>query len=195
MAKKSSAPKLPSPLIESLRDLTAWLEAEKIQQVLIGGVAVAFVAQPRMTEDIDAVISLDTDLLESFLSTAISYGFAPRISDAADFARRRRVILLQHQSTGVNIDLSCSALPFEEEMILRARSLTIGSITVRVATPEDLIITKAIAHRPRDIADIEAILNIESNLDFDRIRSWVGQFAEALEMPELLEDLEKLLKR
>ena len=59
----------------------------------------------------------------------------------------------------------------------------------------DLVITKAIAHRPRDIADIEAILNIEPNLDFDRIRSWVGQFAEALEMPELLEDLEKLLKR
>lgn len=195
MARKASAIKLPSPLIETLRDLIAWLEAEKVQQVVIGGVAVALIAQPRMTEDIDAVISLDTDLLESFLLTATSYGFAPRISDAADFARRRRVILLQHQPTGVNVDLSCGVLPFEEEMILRARLLTIGSLKVKVATPEDLVITKAIAHRPRDIADIESILNIEPNLDFERIRFWVSQFAEALEMPELMEDLEKLLSR
>ncbi|MDQ3010498.1 MAG: nucleotidyltransferase [Acidobacteriota bacterium] len=195
MAKKPSAPKLPIPLIESLRDLTVWLEAEKIQQVIIGGVAVALIAQPRMTEDIDAVISLDTDLLESFLSTAGSYGFVPRISDAADFARRHRVILLQHQPTGINIDLSCGVLPFEEEMILRARPLTIGSLKIKVATPEDLVIMKAVAHRPRDIADIEAILNIEPTLDLERVRRWVSQFAEALEMPELLEDLEKLLRR
>ncbi len=195
MDRKSSDPKLPNPLIESLRDLVFWLEAEKIQQVVIGGVAVALIAQPRMTEDIDAVISLDTNLLESFLSTAISYGFAPRINDAADFARRRRVILLQHQPTGVNVDLSCGILPFEEEMIARARELVIGSVRIKVASPEDLIITKAVAHRPRDIADIESILNIEPNLDFDRIRFWVGQFSEALEMPELMEDLEKLLSR
>ena len=78
---------------------------------------------------------------------------------------------------------------------MRARFLTIGSLKIKVATPEDLVITKAIAHRPRDIADIESILNIEPNLDFERIRFWVSQFAEALEMPELLEDLEKLLSR
>lgn len=195
MDMNPSAIKLPSPLLESLRDLVIWLDAEKIQQVVIGGVAVALIAQPRMTEDIDAVISLDTDLLESFLLTASSYGFAPRINDAADFARRRRVILLQHQPTGVNVDLSCGILPFEEEMILRARSLTIGSLKIKVATPEDLVVTKAIAHRPKDIADIEAILNIEQNLDLERIRFWVSQFAEALEMPELMEDLEKLLSR
>ncbi|MEK7831855.1 MAG: nucleotidyltransferase, partial [Acidobacteriota bacterium] len=90
---------------------------------------------------------------------------------------------------------SCGALPFEEEMIARAKELVIGSVRIKVASPEDLIITKAVAHRPRDIADIEAILNIQPNLDFERIRFWVSQFAEALEMPELMEDLEKLLSR
>lgn len=101
------------------------------------------------------MISFDIDLLESFLERAGSYGFAPRITDAADFARRRRIILLQHQSTGVNVDLSCGVLPFENEMIARARELVIGSVRIKVASPEDLIITKAVAHRPRDIADIE----------------------------------------
>lgn len=195
MTKKKIPPELPNPLADSLRDLTVWLEAENIPQALIGGVAIALTAMPRVTEDIDVVISFDTDFLESFLKRAGSYGFAPRISDAADFARRRRIILLQHQSTGVNVDLSCGVLPFENEMIARARELVIGSVRIKVASPEDLVITKAVAHRPRDIADIEAILNIEPNLDFDRIRFWVSQFAEALEMPELMEDLEKLLNR
>ena len=89
----------------------------------------------------------------------------------------------------------CGALPFENEMITRARTLYIGSLKLKVATPEDLIIMKAIARRPKDIADIEAILNIEQNLDFGRIRFWVGQFADVLEMPELMEDLEKILGR
>jgi hypothetical protein len=40
-----------------------------------------------------------------------------------------------------------------------------------------------------------AILNIEQNLDFGRIRFWVGQFADVLEMPELVEGLEKILGR
>ncbi|MGH9752485.1 MAG: hypothetical protein ACREA2_06840 [Blastocatellia bacterium] len=52
-----------------------------------------------------------------------------------------------------------------------------------------------LARQPKDISDIEAILNIERNLDLERIRFWVGQFADVLEMPELMEDLEKILSR
>ena len=37
--------------------------------------------------------------------------------------------------------------------------------------------------------------DIESRVDVARIRFWVSQFAEALEMPELSDDLEKLLRR
>lgn len=195
MTKKNLPTELPNPLAESLCDLTAWLEAENVPQTLIGGVAVALTALPRVTKNIDAVILFDTDLLEPFLERAAAYGFVARINDAADFARRRRIILLEHRPTGVNVDLSCGVLPFEKEMIARALELVIGSVRIKVATPEDLIITKAVAHRPRDIADIEAILNIQPNLDFERIRFWVSQFAEALEMPELMEDLEKLLSR
>jgi hypothetical protein len=195
MAEKDPSLKLQNPMADALCDLTAWLEGEQIPHAVIGGVAVSLLAQPRVTDDLDAVIACDTDLLESLLQKGAPHGFVPRISDAADFARRNQVILLQHQPTGINVDLSCGTLPFDQEMIARARKLTIGTVNIRVITPEDLIITKAVAHRPRDIADIEAILNIEPNLDFDRIRSWVGKFAETLEMPELLEDLEKLLSR
>jgi hypothetical protein len=186
---------IPDEIVLALQDLLRWLEVTQTPYAIIGGVGVSLIAGARATQDVDAVLWLDTGELESFVQSGTPYGFIGRISDAPEFARKNRVILLQHQPTGINVDLSCGALPFEEEMIARARELVIGSVRIKVASPEDLIITKAVAHRPRDIADIESILNIEPNLDFDRIRFWVGQFAESLEMPELLEDLEKLLSR
>lgn len=192
MKKKTE---IPDEIVVVLQDLLRWLEVTQTPYAIIGGVGVSLIAGARATQDVDAVLWLDTDELESFVQSGTPHGFMGRISDAPEFARRNRVILLQHQPTGINVDLSCGTLPFEEEMIARARDLVIGSVRIKVASSEDLIITKAVAHRPRDIADIEAILNIEPNLDFERIRFWVSQFAEALEMPELMEDLEKLLSR
>jgi hypothetical protein len=65
-------------------------------------------------------------------------------------------------------------------------------LTIRLPTPEDLIIFKAVAHRPKDILDIQAIVNSHTDLDIDRIRFWIQQFGHALEMPELWNDIADL---
>jgi len=54
---------------------------------------------------------------------------------------------------------------------------------------------KAVAHRPRDAVDIEAVLDAHPKLDKARVRRWVEEFSEALEMPEIYTDLEALMKR
>lgn len=184
---------LPVTFEAALQALTSWLEAEHVPYATIGGVAVALLAQPRTTQDIDVVIWLDKERWETFLLAGEAYGFAPRISDALNFAAKSRVLLLQHQKSGVSVDLSCGALSFEREMIERATMLNIGTLNLKVPTPEDLVVTKAVARRPKDIADIEALLNIHQNLDITYIRRWVEEFAVALEMPELSENLERLL--
>ncbi|MGH7788900.1 MAG: hypothetical protein ACRERC_18665, partial [Candidatus Binatia bacterium] len=56
-----------------------------------------------------------------------------------------------------------------------------------------LIIMKAVAHRTRDLADIESLLDAHATLDRRRIRRWVKAFAEALDAPELYSDLERIL--
>jgi hypothetical protein len=70
----------------------------------------------------------------------------------------------------------------------------IGDIALRLPTPEDLIVLKAVAHRPKDLLDIAEILKSHSDLDCARIERWVREFAAALEMPELWEDITPLLK-
>ncbi|HEV7860869.1 MAG TPA: nucleotidyltransferase [Pyrinomonadaceae bacterium] len=186
---------LPAAFLSTLQSLVDWLEAQQVPYVAIGGVAVSLLAQPRATQDIDALIWLEESRWETFLQAGDTYGFASRISGPLEFAGRARVLLLRDQTSGISIDISCGALEFEREMIERSTALTIGALNLKVPTPEDLIITKAVAQRQKDIADIEAIIMIYPNLDLARIRNWTREFATALEMPELLENLEKLLQR
>lgn len=190
-----STNQFPDDLMQALLALSEWLRAEAIPHTTIGGVAVSFVAQPRLTQDIDAVIWLDESLWESLLRSGKKHGIVPRISDALSFVRTSRVLLLKHEPTEVSIDLSCGALPFEQEMIERAVTLRIGRLTLKVPTPEDLIITKAVAHRPKDLADLVSIISMTKKLDQERIRYWVGQFADVLEMPEIAESVQALLQK
>jgi hypothetical protein len=52
---------------------------------------------------------------------------------------------------------------------------------------------KAVAHRQKDLLDIESIVDIHPKLNLKRIRKWVNGFSEVLEMPEISDDLEKIL--
>ena len=66
-------------------------------------------------------------------------------------------------------------------------------VAIPLPTPEDLVIMKAVAHRPRDAGDIEGVLTANPTLDRERVRRYVREFADALEDPSVLEDLEALL--
>ncbi|HKR00041.1 MAG TPA: hypothetical protein VJT09_05180, partial [Pyrinomonadaceae bacterium] len=129
---------LPAAFTTALGALTDWLDGEQVPYTVIGGVAVSFLAQPRATQDIDAVIWLDESQWEAFFRQGENHGFQQRLSDALEFAARSRVLLLRHQKTGISVDLSFGALPFELEMIERATTLQIGELRLKVPKPEDL---------------------------------------------------------
>jgi predicted nucleotidyltransferase len=94
----------------------------------------------------------------------------------------------------VPIDVSCGALPFEQALIDRATPIGIGSFSVRVARPEDLLVMKAIANRPRDRADIESLLRQFPEIDTAAARRTVQEFAEMLDSPELVADFDRALR-
>jgi len=65
----------------------------------------------------------------------------------------------------VPLDVSMGALPFEENAIRRAVPTDVGDLQVPLPAPDDLVVMKAVAHRARDIADIEAILSAHPSVD------------------------------
>ena len=105
------------------------------------------------------------------------------------------MLLLRHEPSGIPIDLSLGALAFEENAVRRAVPTDAGGFFVPLARPEDLVVMKAVAHRPVDAADIDAILAAHPRIDRAFVLSTVREFAEAIEAPELLDDLAELLHR
>ena len=78
-------------------------------------------------------------------------------------------------------------------MVERSEIKSFTNLSVRLPTPEDLIIMKAIAHRPKDLEDIRTIVDKYPNLDMMRIEKWLKDFGEALETPDLWEMIKSIL--
>jgi len=195
-AKRTSdkvAPESATPLLAPLQALQNLLLKFDNRGVIIGGIAASLLGTPRYTVDLDAVFLLGIDDVPQLLHEAANQGIEPRILNPIEFACKNRVLLLRHVASGTDIDLSLGMLPFEVEMVERSTVLEVSSLQLRLPTPEDLIIMKAVAHRPKDLADIQAIAGSHPDLDKERVRFWLKQFGEALDLPELVKDIEKLL--
>jgi len=152
------------------------------------------VGRPRLTRDVD-VLLVDEDRWPGFLAAGAAYGFVPRRRDTLTFAQQTRVLLVRHEPSGLDADVVLGSLPFEKETVARAVWVEVSGVRVPLPRPEDLIIMKAMAHRPHDLADIEAILAVHPRLNLRRVRRWVQEFSEALSMPEIFHDLETLLSQ
>ena len=163
--------------------------------MLIGGVAVVARGVRRLTDDVDATLWAPDIELDALFQALERDGFRPRIPDAAAFARQSQVVLIRHEPSGVDIDLSLAWLPFEDDALKRATEVRLGKVRVPVASPDDLIVYKAIAARERDRSDIERLLAIHgAEVDRERVVALVRDLAGALERPELLVQLEALLR-
>lgn len=184
-----------APLQAALRALVAWFDATRTRGVIIGGVAASLLGRPRVTGDVDALVMIGDEGWERFVEAGAPHSIRPRRADAVAFARRSRVLLLRHDPSGIDLDVSVGLLPFEHELVARARRRRVAGIELRLPTPEDLVVMKAVAHRVRDLGDIEGIVAAHPRLDTARIRRLVRQFADALELPEIANDLERALDR
>lgn len=163
--------------------------------VIIGGIAVGFLGKPRYTADVDAMFLLSTDDIPRFLEAASTEKIIPRIEHVEEFAHKNRVLLLQYAPNQTPVDISLGVLAFEEEVVERSIVQSLESLSVRLPTPEDLIILKAVAHRPKDLIDIETIVDSHPNLDRVRIEQCVKAFAELLEAPELWGQISNMLNK
>lgn len=185
------------PEIDSaIRDLASALQAAGADYMIFGGVAVIARGVPRHTDDVDATVWGEGVTLDFLVKALASQGIEPRIPEALAFARQNQVLLLRHRASGIDIEVTFGWLPFEREALDRADTLSLAGVSVPVATPEDLVIYKAVAWRDRDRTDVERLLTIYGErIDLGRVRRVVGEFAEALETPERLDELEAMIAR
>jgi Nucleotidyl transferase of unknown function (DUF2204) len=185
----------PLTLVPALKAVMQWLTSERVDGAIIGGVAASIRGRPRITKDVDVVVLADDIGWERVLDSAARYGLVPRIDNALDFASRSRMLLLRHDKSGIEVDVSLGGLPFEREAVERASMVDVKRLRLRISSAEDLVIMKAVARRPQDWLDVDVILSMNPDLDLARIRHHLREFSSVLEMPEIYDDFERLLRR
>jgi hypothetical protein len=163
---------------------------------IIGGLAVQWWGEPRVTKDVDLTVVAPLDQPSSVLIQQVLDRFPARIENALEFARRSRVILIT-ASNGCPVDISLGLPGYEDEVMRRAVKFELEpGKHVRVCSAEDLIIHKAIAGRPQDVRDIEGIVYRQRDgLDVAIIRRWLQAFAELLDNTEIVEHFERPWRR
>ncbi len=184
-----------SGILEAAASVCEEIRRLGLPHCVIGGIALQRWGEPRMTVDVDVtVLSGFGNELQIFQKLAAR--FAPRVAEAESLAVHNRIALLVTE-TGVGLDISLGALPFEERVISRASEWLIPNYgPIRTCSADDLIVLKAFAARDKDWLDIEGLL-IRRGESIDRwlVFEELTPLAELKEEPEILDRLNDLFSK
>ena len=150
------------------------LGEKKIRYAVAGGIALVLHGAVRFTADLDLIVELSPDNLNKFISVMNELGYKPRLPvKAEDFAdplmrenwiagKGMKVFTFYHPERQINqVDVFVKEpLRFdaiEKELVwIKARDVTIPVVSL-----SHLKMLKRISGRPQDIADIEALEELE----------------------------------
>jgi hypothetical protein len=187
---------MPSPVADFLDDLSHALAALQVRWYLFGAQAALLYGASRLTADVDVTLHLPAGLDNATLTNGLNaHRFQVRITDPT-FIAQTRVIPVVHTASGLPADLVIAGPGLEEAFLQRAVSRQIEGVSVPVAAPEDIVVMKILAARPKDFEDVVAILSAQGeSLDMTLARTVLEQLEEALGQSDLVPQLDNAAAR
>lgn len=163
-------------------------ERRKVRYALIGGIALGIRSRPRATYDADFILQVSALSLPGLLEDLKAEGFSIEVAELIRRWQTDKLIVIYH---GPNrIDCMQAVIPLYAEVMDHAVATPWFGSVLQVATAEDLVLTKMIAFRLQDQADIVTLLaSNHGRLDLDYIRKAWSPFDPSLpERTKWLED-------
>lgn len=148
---------LASELIQAVELLSEVFAARSIRYAILGGLATLLRGRPRFTQDIDILLDVPQIALPGLLDELAQLGFSFDTETVIrEYVQEQMTVL---RFGNVRIDWLRPVLPLYARTLREASTLpwTEGH-SVRVATPEGLILTKMVSFRPQDQEDIRTLL-------------------------------------
>jgi hypothetical protein len=146
----------------------------------VGGQAVLLYGEPRLTRDIDVTLGIGPDRLQEILALVAELRWQILTDSPAEFVGKSLVLPCLEPASGVRVDFIFSFSLYERQAMERVRRVPLGKAEVRFASVEDLIISKTVAGRPRDLEDVRSILLKKPPLDLPYIHRWLQEFDQSL---------------
>ena len=145
---------------------------------VIGALALGIWGNPRATYDVDFLVLAQCNNPQPFLDLLCSAGFAINETwhDANPMAREVVLRLAHPTVPHFPVDLVFSLGPFDHAVLDRRRAVDFHGLTIWMSSPEDLILMKLRASRPRDFDDVISIVkNPRLQLDLDYLWNWADR--------------------
>ena len=177
-----------------IKKLAGLLKSKEIPYMIIGGQAVLLYGEPRLTRDIDITLGVGTDKLPQLMDSIKKTGLRALPDNPSKFATETWVLPCEDDKTKIRVDFIFSFTDYEKQAINNSRKVKVGGTTVNYASPEDVIIHKIFAGRPRDIEDVKSILAKSDKIDVKYIRTWLREFDQISPEKGFLEVFNNLLK-
>lgn len=166
---------MPEAELDPVRALVNAAEALRQHSVpfaLIGGLAVSTRAEPRFTKDVDlAIVVSDDRHFERLVYQLRGAGFM--IREQLNQVGDGRLATVRLASPHGWVDLLAANSGIEREIVDRAELIDVpGAGLIPVARVEELVALKLLSvkpQRPLDQVDLESLIAINPNLDFERV--------------------------
>jgi hypothetical protein len=183
-----------SPVLQVLAAAAGVLRAAGDRWFLFGAQAVTIWGRPRMSADIDLTADI-ADPPDRFVAAMLEAGFGLRVPDWEGLFARTRVLLFLHRGSQIPLDIVVAGPGLEQEFLDRAVRVSMPGLVIPVISPEDLVITKILASRSKDVEDVRGILKERGDeLDLNRVRSVLGMLEKTLSRSDLSRQFESLLR-
>jgi predicted nucleotidyltransferase len=176
---------------DTLHALIDLLDQLSIEYAVMGGFAVRSHGVPRPTYDVDVLIVLERQQLPKLfdrlreqdfgIPEAYDTGWVDRIKEMP-LVKLRRFI----RDESLDVDLFLAETEFQTQVMNRRTRLDADGRIVWVVSPEDLVLLKLLAGRPRDLGDVTDVLFMQGSLDVEYMRRWAEELGVKKELERAL---------
>ncbi|HEX5136424.1 MAG TPA: hypothetical protein VFY93_05600 [Planctomycetota bacterium] len=172
------------PIVRALRSLLAFLGRERIDYMLMGGMAIRTLAIPRPTYDIDLQVAAGEAGAKAFARQAQQEGYSvdePHLRGFVDHLQglAKLAMSIPAGDRWIPVDVFLCGSEYQREAFARRRKHDTDLGPLWLISPEDLVLHKLISNRPRDRADIADLLLVAGPFDDAYLREWANRLGIA----------------
>ncbi|MFO0568452.1 MAG: nucleotidyltransferase [Polyangiaceae bacterium] len=153
---------------------------------VFGAQAVVAYGRPRMTGDVDVTVDVGRSSTRDLLRALGERSFRMRFDPTDEHLASTRLLPMIHERTRMPVDVVLARSELQAEFLRRSRAVDIGGHSVPVISAEDLIVTKVLAGRRKDLEDIRGVLLTQWDaLDFEYVDRLLTALEDANQDPRL----------
>lgn len=157
-----------SPLVA----IATLFDQAAVPYAVIGAHAVNVWVEPRFTADVDVTAAVDGDGLRRLEDVLHRAGWISDRVHGATLPSGPDFVRFVSSNATTTLEVQAAKTELQREVVRRAIASDEG---VRVATPEDLIVLKLIADRPKDQVDLLSLSALPA-LDWAYVERWAKEW-------------------